>query len=159
MTASRGQQTTSHQIVAALALPIAARAEAEPACPLPLPALHSLPRDGSVLYSIGPVDESGRVASQDIMSALRWQPGDRIEITAAPRAVILRRSPSGLFRVPQRPRVVLPAAVRHLRGISAGDNVLLAAALDHDLVIVHTLSELDDMLSAYHSPTPEPSRQ
>jgi bifunctional DNA-binding transcriptional regulator/antitoxin component of YhaV-PrlF toxin-antitoxin module len=158
MTASEIPATRSQQVVAALSLPHLPRLATESVCPLPLPELHNLSRDGSLLYGIGPVDESGRVAGQDIVTAMGWRPGDRIEIITIPQAIILRASPSGLLRVPRRPRVVIPAAVRHLRGMSAGENVLLVAAPDHGLIIVHTLRELDDMLSAYHSPAPEPGQ-
>jgi hypothetical protein len=37
--------------------------------------------------------------------------------------------------------------------ILAGDHLLLAAAPGDGLVIVHTLSDLDQMLAGYHSAT------
>jgi len=104
-----------------------------------------------MLYGIGRVDASGRVANHEIVQALGWQPGDRVEVTVANRAIVMRTSPGGLVSVPQRPCVVVPGAIRHRRGIRTGDHVLLAAAPDHGVVIVHTLSDLDDMLSDYHA--------
>jgi bifunctional DNA-binding transcriptional regulator/antitoxin component of YhaV-PrlF toxin-antitoxin module len=119
--------------------------------PLPMPQLHRLPRDGSMLYGIARVDASGRVADQDVVAAMGWQPGDRIEVTVGSRAIVMRASPQGLVCVPRRPCVLIPAAIRHHRGISAGDHVLLAAAPDYGVVLVHTLSELDAMFCEYHS--------
>ena len=57
----------------------------------------------------------------------------------------------GPLRVPQRPAIVIPRPARTLHRIEAGDHVLLAAAPAYDVVIVHTLSALDDMLASYHS--------
>jgi bifunctional DNA-binding transcriptional regulator/antitoxin component of YhaV-PrlF toxin-antitoxin module len=142
---------TSEQIIGALALPCHRAASPELTRPLPMPQLHRLPRDGSMLYGIGRIDPSGRVADQDVVAAMGWQPGDRIEVSVGPQAIVMRASPHGLVCVPRRPCVLIPATVRHARGISAGDHVLLAAAPDHGVLIVHTLSELDTMLSDYHS--------
>lgn len=104
-----------------------------------------------MLYGIGRVDASGRVASREITEALDWRPGERVDVVITACAVVIRTCPEGLVRVPRRPCVIIPAPARHRRGIEAGDLVLLAAAPEHGLVIVHTLSELDDMLSAYHA--------
>ena len=145
-------QKISQHIVSALALPNPRATSPEPLCPLPIPDLHRLPRDGSMLYGIGRVDASGRVANHEIVEALGWRPGDRVEVIVAPRAIVMRSSPGGLVSVPQRPCVVIPGTIRHRCGIRTGDHVLLAAAADHGVVIVHTLSDLDDMLSDYHAP-------
>lgn len=141
----------SQQIVGALALPGPPVRLPEARRPLPIPDLHRLPRDGSMLYGIGRVDASGRVVNHEIVAALGWHPGDGVEAIIAHRAIVMRTSPDGLISVAQRPRIVIPAAIRRLRGIAAGDHVLLAAAPDHGVLIVHTLSDLDDMLADYYS--------
>jgi hypothetical protein len=66
-------------------------------------------------------------------------------------AIVIRACPDGLLRVPHRPAIVIPRPARTLHRIEAGDHVLLAAAPAYDVVIVHTLSALDDMLASYHS--------
>jgi bifunctional DNA-binding transcriptional regulator/antitoxin component of YhaV-PrlF toxin-antitoxin module len=144
-------QKTSQQIVSAIGLPGPRIGSPEPICPLPIPDLHRLPRDGSMLYGIGRVDASGRVANHEIVKVLGWRPGDRVDVIVAPRAIVMRSSPGGLVSVPQRPCVVIPGTIRHHCGIRTGDHVLLAAAPDHGVVIVHTLSDLDDMLSDFHA--------
>ena len=142
----------AHGIVAALALPDPSPAESEPVRPLPLPSLHQLPHDASMLYGIGRVDASGRVASHAIVSALRWQPGDKLEMILASGAIIFRASPDGLLSVPQRwPYIVIPAAARHRENIECGDYVLLAAAPEYGVAIVYELSVLNDMIAQYHS--------
>jgi bifunctional DNA-binding transcriptional regulator/antitoxin component of YhaV-PrlF toxin-antitoxin module len=151
MRAIAERQSTSEQIVGVLALPSPRAASLERACPLPIPELHRLPRDESMLYGIGRVDASGRVADRDIIEALGWKSGDSVEVVATPQAIVIRAAPEGLLRIPRRPCVVIPAQVRHHHGISPGDHVLLAAAPDHGVVVVHTLADLDIMLSEYHS--------
>jgi hypothetical protein len=74
-----------------------------PACPAghgPPPARRrraggpGVPDD--VLYGFGRMDESGRVADRAMTSALGWQPGDRLTLTAAAGVVIARRDPGGM---------------------------------------------------------------
>jgi hypothetical protein len=119
-----------------------------------MPWLHCLPRDTSMLYDIGQVDASGRVASHDIVDALRWQPQERLELILTPGAIVLRACPDGLFSLPQRPRIIIPATARRRHAIKPGDHVLLAAAPDYNTVIVYPLSALDEMIARYHSAHP-----
>jgi hypothetical protein len=144
--------TTAQGVVATLALP--ALPSSLPARPLPLTGLHRLPRDTSMLYDIGQVDASGRVSSRDIVGALRWQPQDRLELILTAGAIVLRVSSDGLFSVPQRSRIIIPASARQRHAIRDGDHVLLAAAPDYGTVIVYPPSALDEMIASYHSAHP-----
>ena len=148
---TRQPQTTAQGIIASLALPQARLTPSQPASPLPLSGLHEVPRDTSMLYDIGCVDSSGRVASRDIINALRWRPGSTLDVIVTPRTIVIRTAPGGQFRVPQRPCIVIPSHVRRPHDINPGDHVLIAAAPDHGLVIVYPLSALDEMISRYHS--------
>lgn len=103
-----------------------------------------------MLYDIGHVDGAGRVASNDIINALHWQPG-RLDVNLTPRIIVIRAVPGGPFSVPRRPRIIIPSHARRSHGIKLGDHVLIAAALDYDLVIVYPLSALDEMISRYHA--------
>ena len=104
-----------------------------------------------MLYDIGRIDPSGRVASNDIINALHWRPGSKLDIILIPRMIVIRASPDGLFSVPQRPCIIIPSHARRPHGIKPGDQVLIAAAPDYGLVIVYPLSALDEMLTRYHS--------
>jgi hypothetical protein len=106
-------------------------------------------------YDIGRVDGSGRVASNDIISALRWEPGTRLDVILVSRAIVIRAAPDGLFSVPRRPCIIIPSHARRPHGVKLGDHVLIAAAPGHGLVLVHPLSALDDPISRYHSPENE----
>jgi hypothetical protein len=145
-----GGRPAAQEIIKALALP-ALGAAPGPVRALPLTRLQRLPRETSMLYGIGRVDVSGRVVNREIIQALHWQPGDRLETVLTPAAIVIRACLDGLLRVPRRPCIVIPRPARTLHRIEAGDHVLLAAAPEYEVVIVHPLSVLDDMLAAYHS--------
>lgn len=142
--------TAAGEIIKALALP-AADPVLSPPQPLPLSRLPELPRETSMMYGIGRMDSSGRIAATEIIQALRWRPGDQLELTLTPSAAILRPAAGGLLGVPQRPCVVIPAGARRLLDIAPADHVLLAAAPEYRIVIVHAIRVMDDMLAAFHA--------
>jgi hypothetical protein len=144
-------QTIAQGVVTSLVLPPARPAPSQPASPLPLPDLHRLPRDASMLYDIGRVDGSGRIAGNDIVNALNWSSGSKLDVILTTQSIVLRSAPDGLFSVPQRPCIVIPSHARRPHDIKPGDHVLIAAAPNHGLVIVYPLSALDQMISRYHS--------
>jgi bifunctional DNA-binding transcriptional regulator/antitoxin component of YhaV-PrlF toxin-antitoxin module len=148
---ARRSKTTAQCVVAALALPASSRATSYPLRPPPLTSLHQLTHDTSMLYGIGRVDTSGRVANADIVEALRWQPGDKLEMIFSQGTIIIRASPDGLFPVPRRPRIIIPATARRRCAIRPGDHVLLAAALSYGIVIVYPLPVVGEMIARYHS--------
>lgn len=145
--------TAAQEIVAALAIPLTP-ASAEPLRPLPLIGLHQLFRDTTMLYGVGPVDASGRVKNGDIVRALGWQPGDKLEVVPGLGGIVIFSSPDGLFTVPVKPCIVIPAAARRIHDIQPGDHVLLAAAPEYSVVIVHTRQAVNEMLARYHSAFP-----
>ena len=146
-------RTAAQQIVAALALP-PYPAPAEPLRPLPLASLHQLSRDTTMLYGVGRVDESRRVSNRDIIRALGWQPGDKLDVIPALGGIVILASPDGLLTMPAKPLIVIPTAARRTHNIETGDHVLLAAAPDYGIVIIHTRQAINDMLARYHSAFP-----
>ena len=156
VSVAQGARTIADDIVAALALPTLSSGASQPLRPLPLIGLDQLSRATTMLYDVGRVDASGRVANRDIVRALGWQPGDKLEVVVALSAIVILRSPDGLFSVPGKPCIVIPAAARRQHGIGAGDHVLLAAAPEYGIVIVHTRQAMNDMLARYHSAFPPP---
>jgi bifunctional DNA-binding transcriptional regulator/antitoxin component of YhaV-PrlF toxin-antitoxin module len=154
-----GERTAAQNIVAALGLPALSEAPSEPFRPLPLLDLHRLSRDTTVLYDVGRVDASGRVTNTDLVRALGWQAGDKLEVVTALGGIVILASPDGLFSVPHQPCIVIPAAARHQHDIGPGDHVLLAAAPDYGVVVVHTRQAMNEMLARYHSTFGSPDRQ
>ena len=154
-----GERTTAQAIVAALALPPSPALTEEPRDPLPLIGLHQISRDTTMLYGVGPVDASGRVKNSDIVRALGWQSGDKLEVIPGLGGIVIFASPDGLFTVPVKPCIVIPAAARRIHDIQPGDHVLLAAAPEYSVVIVHTRQAINEMLARYHSAFPSRGHQ
>jgi len=145
-----GSATLADQVVAALLPPRAVRASRS-CVPLPVARLVVWARDGSFVSAMGRVDASGTVAATLVLDALGWRPGDRIDIRAMREVVTVRRDRRGLYAVPKRRVIVIPALARHGCGIRAGARLLLVAAPEHELLIVYTESALDRMLTLYHA--------
>ena len=102
-----------------------------------------------VVYGFGQMDESGRVADRAMTSALGWQPGDRLTVTAAAGVVIARRDPAGLVTMPAKPYVAIPAALRRRCGLRPGDRVLLAVLPDQDALAAYSFAVVDQALRAH----------
>jgi hypothetical protein len=99
--------------------------------PLPLPGSPpGVPlAPAGVIYGMGRIDASGRVADRAVTCALGWTRGDRLVLTADAGVVLARRDPSVPVIVPPRPYVTIPipSALRRRCGLRAGDQVLLGA--------------------------------
>jgi bifunctional DNA-binding transcriptional regulator/antitoxin component of YhaV-PrlF toxin-antitoxin module len=104
------------------------------------------------------MDESGRVADRAMISALGWQPGDRLTITAGAGVVIARRDPGGMVTMPAKPYLVIPAALRRRCGLRPGDRVLLAVFPDRDELAAYSFAVVDQALRA-HAPVPGGGRR
>jgi hypothetical protein len=95
-----------------------------------------------VIYGVGRIDASGRVADRVAIQALGWQLGDRLTLSGTSGVVLARRDPAGMLALGQKPYITIPAVLRTRCGLRAGDRVLLAASLDEDLLTVYPLSTL-----------------
>jgi hypothetical protein len=92
----------------------------------PMP-LASPPDRPDVVYGLGRIDASGRVADRATIAALGWRGGDRLTLTADAGVMIADRDPGDMVTVPARPCIMIPAALRRRCGLRAGDYVLLTA--------------------------------
>ena len=104
-----------------------------------------------VLYGFGRMDESGQVADRAMTTALGWQPGDRLTLTAAAGVVTARRDPAGMVTMPTKPYLVIPAALRRRCGLRPGDRVLLAVFPARDTLAAYSFAVVDQALRA-HAP-------
>ena len=68
-----------------------------PALPLASP-----PGRPEVVYGLGRIDASGRVADRVVIGALGWQGGDRLTLTAEAGVMIARRDLCGMVTVSRR---------------------------------------------------------
>ena len=95
----------------------AAHQRPRPAAGRPLPLARpelvpSVPED--VVYGIGRIDASGRIADRTVISALGWRGGDRLTLTADAGVITARRDSGGLVTLPARAYIAIPCAVPKL---------------------------------------------
>ena len=119
---------------------------------MPLSRLPRLPRETSMLYTIGRVDRSGRVTNRGITDAVRL--AARRPARDDPHPQRRRLLPSSR-RAPPRSAQALhrasPVTARRLLSITPGDELLLAAAPEYRIVITHTMQALEDMLASFYA--------
>jgi hypothetical protein len=128
------------------------RARAAEGRPLPLARpepLRSVPDD--VVYGIGRIDASGRIADRAVISALSWRGGDRLTLTADAGVITARRDPGGMVTLPGRAHIAIPAPLRRRCGLRPADRVLLAAVPGHDTLAVYSLAVVDQAIRAHGS--------
>ena len=87
-----------------------------PASPGPATALAA-----DMVYGLGRIDASGRVADRMVTRALGWYEGDRLTLAADAGVVTARRGPHGLAILPPRHCITIPAALRPRCGLLPGD--------------------------------------
>lgn len=114
--------------------------------------------DADVVYGLGRIDASGRIAERAVSAALGWKAGDRLTLTAAAGVITARLDPDGPFTLPSRHCLAIPAALRHRCGLLPADPVLLAANPGQDTLTAYSLAVVDQALRA-HTALPAPGGQ
>ncbi|MDI5979850.1 hypothetical protein [Amycolatopsis magusensis] len=135
----------------------AARA-AFPPVPMGLPPLRELTAADGPRLSIALMDGAGRLQDRGAVAALGWRPGDRLLFTLVSRSVVIRRRPDGVFLMPRKPYVALPAPVRRACGALAGSRLLLVADPAQDVLIVHPEAAVQAMLRTFHTALAAPEK-
>ena len=107
----------------------------------------SVPED--VVYGIGRIDASGRIADQAVITALGWRGGDLLTLTADAGVVTARRDPGGMVTMPDRGYIAIPAALRRRCGLEPGDRVLLAALPGRCTLTAYSLAVVDQAIRAH----------
>ena len=117
------------------------------------PPLAALPprREGCGVYGLASVDARGRIADQQVLNALGWRPGHRLDIRAMADLLVVRSCPDGVFSITNQGHLRLPAPTRRWIGLSAGDRVFLAAEPSAQRLIVHSPAALDRMVTQSHT--------
>jgi hypothetical protein len=104
-----------------------------------------------VVYGIGRIDASGRIADRAVTSALGWSGGDRLTLTAEAGVITARRDPGGMITLPARAYIAIPAALRRRCGLRPGDQVLLAADPTAGTLTAYSLAVVDEAIRAHGS--------
>ena len=123
-------------VIPASAVPAARRAgQVRANRPLPLARpVRAVPRD--VVYGLALIDASGRICERAILTALGWQGGDRLTLTAGAGVVTARRDPGGMATLPPSAYITIPAAPQQ-------------AAVDAALVVLKSMGLTLEDLAAY----------
>jgi hypothetical protein len=118
----------------------------------PLPLARTVPAPTApedVVYGIGRIDSSGRIADRTVTTALGWRAGDRLPLTADAGVVTARRDPGGMVTLPARAYITVPAALRRRCGLHPGDRMLLAAVPADDTLTAYSLAVVDQAIRAH----------
>jgi hypothetical protein len=131
-----------------------------PAHGLPMPRLGTPEEEShSMYYAVTAIDVWGRLADRSALTALRWRPGLAVAVSIIREAVAVIPHHDSRHTVNQQGHLRLPATVRHLSRLKAGDRLLLAACLDRDVLIAYPMAALDAMVLAYHTMPAERTAQ
>ncbi|MET8854525.1 hypothetical protein [Amycolatopsis sp. NPDC004625] len=138
------------KIITSLLLP-KRRRSTEPVIPLPVAELGPLIDGGSIVFSLVKVGGNGAVAARMALQQLAWPPGQalRFSVSSSLLVVAPAEEPTATF-VPPTMNLTLPARLRSRCRIRAGDQVLLASVVEHNLLVVYPQHVLHTMLAQYH---------
>jgi AbrB family looped-hinge helix DNA binding protein len=104
-----------------------------------------------VVYGIARVDSSGRICERAIITALGWAGGELLTFTADAGVVTARRDLGGMVTLPASAYITIPAALRRRCGLEPGDQVLLAALPDQNILAAYSLAVVDKAIRAHGS--------
>lgn len=145
----RGAATAADEIVASV-VPVVHPPRAESVTPLPITDLASVDAV-SMVYAMAAMDRGGRVSDRSLLRALQWEPGRRLALTTRGSAAMVVTSEHGRVSVSRQGYLRIPAGHRRWLGLDAGQRVLLAAAPEHGVLVLHTMAALEDMVRRYHA--------
>jgi hypothetical protein len=131
-----------------------ARQRPIPPVPLALPALVPLRSRPSVtpfVLDMAHLDASGRFTSRPATSALRWLPGQPLEMTVTDEAVIFTPATDGTAEVGSRSEIAVPAPAKVTAGLDRTRQVALVAVPDQAMLIVHPPALLAALLAEHYA--------
>ena len=112
--------------------------------------LYARVNDSTLHFALSSADHRGRLASQQTFNHLGWQTGQDLEATLGRNYLLLRPDPDGELTVGMRGRLLLPVNLLHYCGIGTHRQILLIAAAEHDMLIVHPQQNLTEMAREFH---------
>ncbi len=101
-------------------------------------------------FALSLVVHRGRLASRQTFGHLRWPPGTTLAYALGRNYLLLQPKPDGELTLGERGRLLLPADLLHYCGINTNRQVLLIAASDHDMLVVHPQQNIAEMVRGFH---------
>jgi hypothetical protein len=83
--------------------------------------------------------------------ALGWRAGQRLDIAAAGRSIVITASATSRHKVTVRGEVSVPASTRALTGIGRDESVLLTADATRGMLVVHPMAVVAGVLADPHA--------
>ncbi|WP_141715022.1 AbrB/MazE/SpoVT family DNA-binding domain-containing protein [Micromonospora rhizosphaerae] len=118
---------------------------------LPVPRLATPPNRGSIYYTVTAIDVWGRLADRSPLHRLHWRPGLSLAVSITQGAVLVIPHRDGRHSVTRQGHLRLPAAVRRVFRLEAGDRLLLAACPARNFLVAYPMIVVDAMLLAHHA--------
>ncbi len=133
----RSNPVPAEQMIAAL-IPTPLPRTCPPRPPLPqLPAPRTGPDQAGAHLDVSRLDPSGRISARPLLHRLGWPPGHRIQFNVANGAITAIPSPAARHTIGATGLLAVPAAIRQLCHLAAGDMVVLLADPGRDLLLIH----------------------
>lgn len=104
-----------------------------------------------MVYALAAVDGRGRVSDQPMVRALGWQPGCRLALRVLAGTAVVHATDQGKLSLSRQGYLRIPAGERRWLGLDAGHRVLLVAAQEHGVLLMHTMAALEEMMRRYHA--------
>jgi hypothetical protein len=118
---------------------------------LPLPGPPPPAGSPAAHYTVTAMDARGRLADRSPLAALGWPTGLPVTFRVITGGVLVVAAPDGPDAVTRQGHLRLPAPLRHLFRLRAGDRLLVAAFPGPGYLIAHPVTALDQMLLDYHT--------
>lgn len=109
---------------------------------------------GDVSFDVARLDSSGRLSSRELIRALGWPAGQRLNVAVVDGRILVTPSTTGRHAVTARGEVSVPAQARALSGIGLDERVLMTADLTGGLLMVHPAMSVARLLSGLHADVP-----
>ncbi|GIJ29487.1 hypothetical protein Vqi01_46490 [Micromonospora qiuiae] len=117
---------------------------------LPMPTLDRKWASGTMHFSVAAIDADGRLAARSAVVALQWQPRLAVAVSAVHDALVVMPQSGSPHTLDRQGYLRLPASVRHVARLKAGDRLLLAACRSRSFLLAYPPAALDAMVLAYH---------
>jgi hypothetical protein len=106
---------------------------------------------GSFLPGMPRLDASGRFCARGLLQALGWGPGHRVDLAVVGDAVVIAGSITGRQAVGGRGELAVPAAARSLTGLAGDARVVLVAAVEQNVLVVHPQAIIVGLLADHYA--------
>lgn len=103
------------------------------------------------MFAIACLNPSGQIRAGAVLSALGWNPGDRIAFSVRHGAIVVLPAGHSRRTVGAGRSLVLPVAARRMCAIADRSSVLLVALPVAGLLVIHPIAAIARLLDRRHA--------